>query len=286
MQWMGRRESSNTEDGGGGGGRGLAFGGGIIGVIAAAIYFFTGIDPSQVLNQTQLGGSQQTEQINTQPGSGQDSPEKKFAKVVLADTEDVWGKLFSDMGKTYDNPKMVFFTDGVTTACGNASSASGPFYCPGDQKVYIDLSFFNELQDKFGAAGDFAQAYVIAHEVGHHVQDLLGVTAKMDQARSQLSESEYNKLSVKLELQADFYAGVWAYYEKNLKNVLDPGDIEEALNAANAIGDDRLQKKYQGEVTPDSFTHGSSAQRMYWFKKGYETGDLSQGNTFAAADLE
>lgn len=290
MQWMGRRESSNTEDGGsGGGGRGIAFGGGIIGIIAAAIYFFTGVDPSQILNQNQQGGTNQTEQIDTRPGgsgSGEESAQKKFAKVVLADTEDVWGKLFSDMGKTYTDPKMVFFQQGVSTACGDASSESGPFYCPGDQKVYIDLSFFDELQNKFKAAGDFAQAYVIAHEVGHHVQDLLGVSAKMDQARQQLSQEEYNKLSVKLELQADFYAGVWAYYEKNLKNVLDPGDIEEALNAAHQIGDDRLQKEYQGQVTPDTFTHGSSAQRMYWFKKGYETGDIKQGNTFAAADLE
>ena len=288
MQWMGRRESSNTEEGGrGGGGRGLAFGGGIIGIIAAAIYFFTGIDPSQVLNQAQQNNPQQTEQIDTQPGgSVKDTPQRKFAKVVLADTEDIWTKLFNDMGKTYTDPKMVFFTDGVSTGCGEAQSASGPFYCPADQKVYIDVSFFDELQNRFKAAGDFAQAYVIAHEVGHHVQDLLGVTAKMDQARGQVSESEYNKLSVKLELQADFYAGVWAHYEKNLKNVLDPGDIEEALNAAQQIGDDRLQLEYQGHVTPDSFTHGSSAQRMYWFKKGFETGDVNQGNTFAARDLE
>nr|WP_315897962.1 neutral zinc metallopeptidase [Mucilaginibacter pallidiroseus] len=285
---MGRRESSNTEDGGsGGGGRGLAFGGGIVGIIAAAIYFFTGIDPSQILNQQQGGGSAQTEQIDTRPGgSGQeDTPERKFAKVVLADTEDVWGKIFKEMGRTYAEPKMVFFTDGVSTACGNASSATGPFYCPGDQKVYIDLTFFDELKSRFNAAGDFAQAYVIAHEVGHHVQDLLGVTAKVDQARQQMSETEFNKISVKLELQADFYAGVWAHYEHNLKNVLDPGDIEEALNAANAIGDDRLQREFQGDVRPDSFTHGTSAQRMYWFKKGYETGDIKQGNTFAADNL-
>lgn len=290
MQWMGRRESSNTEEGGSGGGRGIAFGGGIIGIIAAAIYFFTGVDPSQILNGNQQGGSAQTEQIDTRPGGGgsgvEDTPQRKFAKVVLADTEDIWGKIFRDNGKTYTNPKMVFFTNGVTTACGEASSQSGPFYCPGDQKVYIDVSFFDELKNKFEAAGDFAQAYVIAHEVGHHVQDLLGVTAKMNEARRQVSEAEYNKLSVKLELQADFYAGVWAYYEKNLKNVLDPGDIEEALNAAHQIGDDRLQKEYQGRVTPDSFTHGTSAQRMYWFKKGYETGDVKQGNTFAAADLQ
>jgi predicted metalloprotease len=282
MQWFGRRESSNTEEGSsGGGGRGFAFGGGLIGIVAAAIYFFTGIDPSQVIN----GSSQSNAaQENTQ-SAGPDNNQKKFARVVLADTEDIWTKLFNDMGKTYDKPVMHFFSEGVNTACGQASSQSGPFYCPGDQKVYIDVSFFDELTNKFGAGGDFAQAYVIAHEVGHHVQDLLGLSAKMEQARQQLSEEEYNKLSVKLELQADFYAGVWAHYEKSMKNVLDEGDIEEALNAAHQIGDDRLQQKYQGEVRPDSFTHGSSAQRMFWFKKGFETGDVSQGNTFAAADL-
>ncbi|MES2064543.1 MAG: neutral zinc metallopeptidase [Bacteroidota bacterium] len=284
MQWFGRRESDNFEDvGSGGRGRGFALGGGIIGIIAAAIYFFTGIDPSQVLNQVQQGNTnQQQEQV--------DSPHKKeqkqFIRVVQADTEDVWTKLFNDMGKTYVKPKIISFEEGVTTGCGEASSASGPFYCPADKRVYIDVSFFDELSNKFGAAGDFAQAYVIAHEIGHHVQDLLGLSAKMEQARQQLSEREYNKLSVKLELQADFYAGIWAHYEQQMKNVLDPGDIEEALNAAHQIGDDRLQKEYQGEVRPDSFTHGTSAQRMYWFKKGFETGDLKQGNTFAGTDLE
>jgi predicted metalloprotease len=279
MQWFGRRESDNFEKGSSGG-RGMAVGGGVLGLIAAAIYFFTGIDPSQILNQ----GGQGAQQANTE-STAPDSKQEKFARVVLADTEDVWTKLFNDMGKTYQPTVMHSFTDGVNTACGQASSQSGPFYCPGDQKVYLDVSFFDELSNKFGAAGDFAQAYVIAHEVGHHVQDLLGLSAKMEQARQQLSEEEYNKLSVKLELQADFYAGIWAHYEKNMKNVLDEGDIEEALNAANQIGDDRLQQKYQGQVTPDSFTHGTSAQRMYWFKKGFETGDVSQGNTFAAADL-
>ena len=276
MQWFGRRESSNVEEGSSGG-RGIALGGGVIGIIAAAIYFFTGVDPSAILNQAQSGGDPQ--QANTQP-AGPDTEQKKFARVVFADTEDVWNKLFSDMGRTYQEPTLHFFEGGVTTGCGQAESATGPFYCPGDQKVYIDLAFFDELKDKFGAAGDFAQAYVIAHEVGHHVQDLLGVSAKMEQARQQLSESDYNKLSVKLELQADFYAGVWAHYDQQMKNILDPGDIDEALNAANAIGDDRLQKMSTGEVVPDAFTHGTSAQRMYWFKKGYETGDLSQGNTF------
>lgn len=280
MQWFGRRESSNFEKGSSSGG-GMAVGGGVLGLIAAAIYFFTGVDPSQILNQ----GQSAQQQTNTE-SAAPDNKQEKFARVVLADTEDVWTKLFQDMGKTYEPTVMHSFTDGVNTACGQASSQSGPFYCPGDQKVYLDVSFFDELANKFGAAGDFAQAYVIAHEVGHHVQDLLGVSAKMDQARQQLSQEEYNKLSVKLELQADFYAGVWAHYEKNMKNVLDEGDIDEALLAANQIGDDRLQKEYQGQVTPDSFTHGTSAQRKYWFRKGFETGDLSQGNTFAAAELE
>ncbi len=281
MQWFGRRESDNVEDGrSSGGGRGFAVGGGIVGLIAAAIYFFTGIDPSQLLNQAGSGSQPQTEQ---QAGSTTHPTDSagKFVGVVLADTEDIWTKLFADMGKTYQKPRLRLFRDGVQSACGNASSATGPFYCPGDAKVYIDLSFYDELKNRFGAAGDFAQAYVIAHEVGHHVQNLLGVSDKMDQARGRMSESEYNKLSVKLELQADFYAGVWAHYEQSMKNVLDPGDIKEALNAANAIGDDRLQQQTQGRVEPDSFTHGTSAQRVYWFKKGYETGDIKQGNTFA-----
>ncbi|QXV65879.1 zinc metallopeptidase [Mucilaginibacter sp. 21P] len=282
MQWFGRRESSNTEDGSASGGRGFALGGGVIGIIAAAIYYFTGIDPSAVLN----GVNQQSGQQGNNKEVVADTKEKKFAKVVFADTEDVWNKLFQQNGRTYQEPVLHFYQEAVSTACGTAGAEVGPFYCPGDQKVYLDLSFFKELSDKFGAAGDFAQAYVIAHEVGHHVQYLLGVSQKMDEARQRLSKEEYNKLSVKLELQADFYAGVWAYYEKNVKNVLDPGDIEEALNAAHQIGDDRLQKEFQGEVHPDSFTHGTSAQRMYWFKKGFETGDPKQGNTFAAADLQ
>jgi predicted metalloprotease len=285
MQWFGRRESDNVEDNRGGGGGRFALGGGIVSIIALAIYFFTGVDPSQLLNQ--VGGSNpaQTEQSARDPNAPEDK-QTQFVKVVLADTEDIWNKLFNDMGKTYQKPKMVLFTDYIQSGCGNASSATGPFYCPGDERVYIDLSFYDELQNRFGAAGDFAQAYVIAHEVGHHVQKLLGVSAKMDEARNRLSESQYNKLSVKLELQADFYAGVWAHYEQSMKKVLDPGDIEEALNAANAIGDDRLQKQTSGHVEPDSFTHGTSAQRMHWFKKGYETGDVNQGDTFGNGDLE
>jgi predicted metalloprotease len=284
MQWFGRRESDNVEDNRGGGGGRFALGGGIVGIIALAIYYFTGIDPSQLLNQVSDSSQVQTEQRANEPKAPEDKP-KQFVRVVLADTEDIWNKLFNEMGKTYQKPKLVLFTDYIQSGCGNASSATGPFYCPGDEKVYIDLSFYDELQNRFGAAGDFAQAYVIAHEVGHHVQKLLGVSAKMDEARSRLSKRQYNKLSVKLELQADFYAGVWAHYEQSIKKVIEPGDIEEALNAANAIGDDRLQKQTSGHVEPDSFTHGTSAQRMYWFKKGYETGDVKQGDTFANTDL-
>lgn len=286
MQWFGRRESDNVEDdrGGGGGGR-FALGGGIISIIALAIYYFTGVDTSQLLNQVASNSQPQTEQRASDPNAPEDK-QKQFVRVVLADTEDIWTKLFSDMGKTYEKPHLVLFTEATRSGCGNASSATGPFYCPADAKVYIDLSFYDELKNRFGAAGDFAQAYVIAHEVGHHVQNLLGISAKMDEARNRLSERAYNKLSVKLELQADFYAGVWAHYEQSLKNVLDPGDIEEALTAANAIGDDRLQKQATGHVEPDSFTHGTSAQRMYWFKKGYETGDINQGDTFGNGDLE
>jgi predicted metalloprotease len=284
MQWFGRGESDNVEDerGSGGGGRGLFLGGGILGLIGAAIYIFTGINPSQLLNQVSSGNPQAQQQAQD-PNAPEDNG-KKFVRVVLKDTEDIWGKLFRDMGKTYQDPHLVLFTDGVESACGTASSATGPFYCPGDRKVYIDLSFYDELKNRFGAAGDFANAYVIAHEVGHHVQNLLGISAKMDQARSRMGRKAYNKLSVKLELQADFYAGVWAHYEQSVKKVIDEKDIKDALNAANAIGDDRLQQETQGRVEPDSFTHGTSAQRVYWFKKGYETGDINQGDTFSTAN--
>lgn len=281
MRWLGREGSSNGEEGSSSGGRGMALGGGVLGIIGVIIYMFTGVNPTQML-QGNSGDGQGSEQQNTKLAEGKND-EQKFALVVLKDTEDTWNQLFRDMGQTYKEPTIHFFEEGVNTeGCGFAGSATGPFYCPGDEKVFIDLSFFTELEQRFGAAGDFARAYVIAHEVGHHVQKLLGVSDKMDQARQQLSETEYNKLSVKLELQADFYAGVWAYYE-NKRGLLEAGDIDEALNAANAIGDDRLTK---GQVSPDSFTHGTSAQRAYWFKKGFETGDVKQGNTFASADLE
>ncbi len=277
MQWLGRTGSSNVEDRRGLSGGGLAVGGGVIGVIFLLAKFLLGDGD---INDLQQLVPQQQQEMTAEQKAAEDK-EAAFVKVVLKDTEDVWSKLFSDMGRTYTDPTLVLFTNATTSACGNATAATGPFYCPADQDVYIDLSFAQQLKDQFGAKGDFAMAYVVAHEVGHHVQDLLGVTKKMQQLQSSLSETDYNKYSVRLELQADFYAGIWAHYDQKMKNVIDPQDIQEALAAANAIGDDRLQKEYQGTVTPDSFTHGTSAQRMYWFKKGYDTGDLSQGNTFA-----
>ncbi len=275
MDWRGRRESDNVEDRRGITGGHVAFGG-IGGLIIAAVVYFLGGNPSQVLQQ-QPDQSTQT----TVPGSADDSL-RDFVGVVLADTEDVWDSLFTSMHKTYVKPKLVLFSGETEADCGEASAATGPFYCPSDQKVYIDLSFFNELSTRFGASsGNFAEAYVIAHEVGHHVQDLLGITDKVDQQRSlQGSNTGANSLSVKLELQADFLAGVWAHYDQQMKHVINESDINDALSAASAVGDDRLQKETQGTVTPDSFTHGTSAQRMYWFKKGYTTGDISEGDTF------
>jgi uncharacterized protein len=281
MQWQGRRESSNVEDRRGITGGGMAIGGGVIGVIFILAKFLLG---GGDLNDLQQLVPQQQQELTTEQKAAQDT-EATFVKVVLADTEDVWTKIFSDMGRTYTDPTLVLFSGTTTSACGNASAATGPFYCPVDQDVYIDLSFAQQLKDQFGATGEFAMAYVVAHEVGHHVQDLLGLTKKMQQIQQQVSETQYNKYSVALELQADFYAGIWAHYDQKMKNVINPEDIQDALNAANAIGDDRLQQEYQGTVTPDSFTHGTSAQRMYWFKKGYDTGDMNQGNTFAAENL-
>ncbi|MGN6539589.1 MAG: KPN_02809 family neutral zinc metallopeptidase [Ginsengibacter sp.] len=281
MQWMGRRESSNVDDRRGITGGGMAIGGGVIGVIFILAKFLLG---GGDLNDLQQLVPPQQQELTTEQKAAQDT-EAAFVKVVLADTEDVWTKLFSDMGRTYTDPTLVLFSGSTTSACGNASAATGPFYCPVDQDVYIDLSFAQQLKDQFGATGEFAMAYVVAHEVGHHVQDLLGTTKKMEQIQQQVGQTEYNKYSVALELQADFYAGIWAHYDQKMKNVINPQDIQDALNAANAIGDDRLQQEYQGTVTPDSFTHGTSAQRMYWFKKGYDTGDMNQGNTFAAENL-
>jgi len=258
-----------------------AIGGGIIGIIILLIQVFGGESAQQLTPALQqLQQNQGTEQPAPEL-----TPEQKelgeFAATVQADTEDVWKKIFQENNLTYEDPKMVLFTNTVETACGSANAASGPFYCPGDQKVYMDLAFFEELKTRFGAqGGDFAIAYVIAHEVGHHVQTLLGTSAKVRKLQEGLSEAEANKLSVALELQADFYAGLWARYDQELNKMLDAGDIEEALSAANAVGDDAIQSKLQGHVVPDSFTHGTSEQRMYWFNKGFNSGDLKQGDTF------
>ena len=279
MLWRGQQGSSNVDDRRGIGGGGIAVGGGILGIIALVVNFLLGGNGNQqapLPNQNQYSTEEQR--------AAQDS-EAQFVSVVLKYTEDVWHEVLPKYGYNYTNPRLELFSNVTQSACGNASSATGPFYCPGDEDIYIDLSYYDELQNRFGASGDFAMAYVIAHEVGHHIQKILGTSDKMERLRQQLSEQQYNKYSVMLELQADFYAGVWAHYVQG-KGLLERGDIEEALNAANAIGDDRLQKEAQGYVVPESFTHGTSAQRMYWFKKGYETGDIRQGNTFEGSDLQ
>jgi predicted metalloprotease len=280
MQWLGREESTNVDDRRGIGGGHIAAGGGILGVIFLLAKFFLGNgDISDLQQALPQGGGQQTEMTAEQ--KAEDDKRASFVKVVFKDTEDVWDKIFSDQGKQYTKPTLVLFRDATESGCGYASAATGPFYCPSDHKVYIDLSFAEELKNRFGASGEFAMAYVVSHEVGHHVQYLLGLADKMARLQQSLSQTEYNKYSVKMELQADFYAGIWAHYDQKMKNVIEEKDIAEALNAANAIGDDRLQQESQGRVTPDAFTHGTSAQRMYWFKKGFDTGDVSQGNTFA-----
>ena len=280
MRWTGRRQSSNVEDQRGRrftGGSGMFKGG--IGTIAVivVISLILGKNPLTLLQQVNMdspSGYTTTEEQYT--ASPQEEELAQFVQVVLADTEDVWHKLMSN----YREPTLVLFTQNVESACGMASSATGPFYCSADEKLYIDLSFYQDLKERFDAPGDFAQAYVIAHEVGHHVQHLMGITDKVHAMRSQISEEEYNKLSVRLELQADFLAGVWAHHAQEMKNILETGDIEEALTAASAIGDDRLQMQGQGHVTPDSFTHGTSAQRVRWFRKGFDSGDPDQGDTF------
>lgn len=249
-------------------------GGGLIAVIFIAIQLFTGGDATDILNQFQ----EQVPAGETRELTAEEKEMGEYVGVVVADTEDVWNELFRESGSSYEEPGMVLFTDAVSTACGGASAASGPFYCPADQKIYMDLGFFEELRNRFGAKeGDFAIAYVIAHEVGHHVQTLLGTSGKVRQLQQGLSQEEANELSVALELQADFYAGIWAHYNREY---LEPGDIEIALSAASAVGDDAIQKRTTGRVVPDAFTHGTSKQRMDWFKKGYQSGDLSGGNTF------
>jgi predicted metalloprotease len=283
MLWQGRRESDNVEDerGSGGGGGRIVLGGGIGTVILVVLYLVLGGDPQALFN-SQQAQLPQTAQYDSQAPRDDAS---KFVSVVLADTEDAWHEIFRQMGREYQEPKLVLFTDRTQSGCGFASGATGPFYCPEDRRVYIDLGFFRELQGRLGAGGDFAEAYVIAHEVGHHVQNLLGISDRVQAMRRRVSEAEYNQLSVRLELQADFLAGVWARYTDRVKHVVEAGDIEEAMRAAAAVGDDRLQYRSRGYVVPDSFTHGTSEQRVRWFRRGYETGDLSQGDTFKARDL-
>ena len=283
MKWSGRRQSDNMEDrrGMSSGGKTIV-GGGIIGIIILLLNVFGGENAQMltpILEQMNQGQSAPTEQRDL---TAKELEEQAFINAILVDTEDVWTKIFQENNLQYKNPKLVLFTAGVETACGNATSASGPFYCPGDQKVYMDLDFFEELKTKFGAqGGDFATAYVIAHEIGHHVQTLLGTSAKMREMQEGKSQAEANKLSVALELQADFYAGVWTHYNQQMNNFLEDGDIDEALSAAHAVGDDAIQSKIQGRIVPESFTHGTSAQRKAWFMKGYNTGDINQGDTFA-----
>ncbi|HNR47798.1 MAG TPA: neutral zinc metallopeptidase [Bacteroidia bacterium] len=279
MKWTGRRESGNVEDRRRLSGGKIALGGGAIGIIILLINLFMGGDPNQLLQQMQQVNAGQEQPVNISP---EEDEMAKYVSVALADNEDVWHQIFKENGMEYREPKVVLFRDATQSGCGNASSATGPFYCPADEKVYIDLTFFDELKNRFGAeGGDFAIAYVLAHEIGHHVQHLLGTSDKVHEQQQQLSETQGNKLSVALELQADFYAGVWANRNNKMKNVLEDGDIEEALSAASAVGDDKLQKKAQGYVVPDAFTHGTSEQRMYWFKRGYTTGDIRNGDTFS-----
>ncbi|MDR7333239.1 neutral zinc metallopeptidase [Roseateles asaccharophilus] len=291
MKWEGQRESENVEDarGGGGGGRGgLPIGGRGLGlggiVIALLASWVLGVNPLTVLGLLQGGGSPVEQQAPAGDSHAQD-PGYRFVKVVLADTEDVWGAYFQRSGQQYSMPRLRVFRGSEPTACGRGESAMGPFYCPADRKVYIDLGFFDTLRERLGAPGDFAQAYVIAHEVGHHLQNLMGTTETLERARGRVSEREYNALSVKLELQADCFAGVWAHLSQRGKGWLEQGDIEEALNAAAQIGDDTLQKRSRGAVVPESFTHGSSAQRVRWFKRGLESGDLKACDSFGAAQL-
>jgi hypothetical protein len=284
MRWQGRRESENVEDVRGTGPSRMVIGGGIGTIVIVLIALFLGADPRALLMLLQPG--------NPQPAPGAGGPVNvdadeldRFIRVVLADTEDVWTEVFEEMGRTYRKPTLRMFTGSTSSGCGFAGAAMGPFYCPADEKVYIDLGFYEDLKTRFHAPGDFAQAYVIAHEVGHHVQNLLGTTDQVQGGRGRMSEEQYKQLSVRLELQADFYAGIWARRGQEMKDFLEEGDIKEALRCASAIGDDTLQKQAQGYVVPDSFTHGTSEQRMRWFLRGFETGDMSQGDTFRARSL-
>jgi uncharacterized protein len=304
MRWQGERESDNVEDqrgsGGGSGGRGsprpLMASGGIGTLILVVIVVLMGGDPKILLkflgNAGGGGGAPVNVPRGAEEGGGpralnpREEELKKFVGVVLADTEDVWNKLFEELGQRYEEPKLVLFSGEVQSACGFAEAAMGPFYCGEDQKVYIDLSFYDELKNKFGAPGDFAQAYVIAHEIGHHVQNQMGIMGKVHTMRRSLSKTDYNRMSVRLELQADYLAGVWAYHAQKMRNILEDGDIEEAITAATAIGDDRLQKQATGYVVPDSFTHGTSKQRVRWFREGFRSGKVEGSQALFDSDYE
>lgn len=281
MRWGDGRRSGNVEDRRGLRGPAPIIGGGLGTILLVIVALYFGVDPTILLDQ---GGQPMPDagRSASYTPSAEEQRLAEFVAVVLGDTEDTWRMLFQRMGQTYEDPKLVLFTEAVQSACGTASAAVGPFYCPADRKVYIDLSFYGDLKDRFGAPGDFAQAYVIAHEVGHHVQNLVGIADKVHSLRTRASQAEANKLSVMMELQADCFAGVWAHHADRARHILEAGDIEEALNAAAGIGDDRLQRRARGTVTPDSFTHGSSAQRVHWFKRGMETGSINQCNTFAS----
>lgn len=281
MRWRGERQSTNIEDRRGIGGK-VAVGGGLGTIVILVLALLFGADPQQLLEQVPNNPSSDVQ--SSRPLNPEEEKLKEFVGVVLGKSEDVWNDLFRRNGSQYREPTLVLFTDQVRSACGTADSAVGPFYCPADEKVYIDLSFYEALRRRFNAPGDFAQAYVIAHEVGHHVQNLLGISDRVDAMRGRVSQAEANQLSIRLELQADFFAGVFARYVQN-QGILEPGDIEEALRAASSVGDDEIQRRTTGYVVPDSFTHGTSEQRLRWFRKGYETGDIRQGDTFSTNNL-
>jgi len=283
MRWRGRQESQNVEDRRMGVGKRISLGGGLGGIIIALIFIILGGNPKQVL-QFLDSGNKTTSVTSGQNKTGNDDL-TKFISVVLKDTEDVWHKLFTASGKVYREPKLVLYRQSVRSACGFSSAVTGPFYCPGDEKVYIDLDFLEEMLRRSHSYGDFAMAYVLAHEIGHHVQKLLGITAKVDSQRGYVSKKQLNALTVRLELQADFLAGIWVHYAQNMKNILEQGDVKEALKAVNSVGDDRIQMEQQGYIVPDSFTHGTSSQRMKWFMRGMETGDLNKGDTFNTDNL-
>lgn len=285
MRWKTGRRSSNVEDRRGRPGGRKAIGGGLGLIVIVVIALFLGVEPDQIMTIVEQSGGMQTtsSRQSTEPLLNDELAD--FVTVVLADTEDTWSELFRAQGISYKQPKLVLFTDSVQSACGFAQAATGPFYCPGDQKVYIDLSFYHELKNRLGAPGDFAQAYVIAHEVGHHVQNLLGTLPQVHAQQRRLNQVDANKLLVRLELQADCYAGLWAHYADKARQILEEGDIEEAMNAASSIGDDRLQRQSTGRVVPDSFTHGTSEQRMRWFKTGLTQGSIDACDTFRARPL-